>query len=261
VAEVAQASACAHLREEYAVNAISAREAMLGDVRRALNREGKLASSNDRPGIHASSEPDDRVTEIKRRCQQRREDLIKQFESELTKVGGCFHRATTAQSAFQVVERIVSDRKAKTMVAFDTRLIDGIDLQKRVEESGVGFVIESNSDFIRTAAIADLGLSGVDYALAETGTLVLVARKGQARAISLLPPVHIAVLKTEQVISGLNDLFPLLRSETAGDGNLSNVSSAVTFITGPSRTADIELTLVVGVHGPQQLHVILFDVA
>ena len=90
---------------------------LLGDVRRALNTEGKSASSNDRPGFHASSQPDDRVTEIKRRCQQRREDLIKQFESELTKVGGCFHRATTAESAFQVVEQIVADREARTRSA------------------------------------------------------------------------------------------------------------------------------------------------
>jgi L-lactate dehydrogenase complex protein LldG len=115
-------------------------------------------------------------------------------------------------------------------------------------------VIESDNDFIRTAALADLGLTGVDYALAETGTLVLSAGKGQARAISLLPPVHIAVLRPEQVIPGLTDLFPLLRRDTEAAGG--TLSSAVTFITGPSRTADIELTLVVGVHGPQQLHVI-----
>ena len=231
---------------------------MLDDIRRALNMEGRSASSNDQPGIYASSQPDDLVTEIKRQCQQRRDELIEQFESELIMVGGRFHRATTAESAFQFVEQIVTDRQAKTMVASDARLIDGIDLPKRVDEIGVGFVIESDSNFIQTAAVADLGLTGVDYALADTGTLVLVARKGQARAISLLPPVHIAVLKPEQVISGLNDLFPLLLRETeAGGGNLC---SAVTFITGPSRTADIELTLVVGVHGPQQLHVILVDI-
>jgi L-lactate dehydrogenase complex protein LldG len=84
---------------------------------------------------------------------------------------------------------------------------------------------------------------------------VLLARKGQARSISLLPPVHIAVVKPEQLLSGLSDLFPLLRGEAEG----RDLSSAITFITGPSRTADIELTLVVGVHGPQQLHVVLLD--
>jgi len=232
---------------------------MLDDIRRALKREGKSTSSNEQRGTYASSRPENLVTEIKRHCQQKRDELIKQFESELTKVGGRFHRAANAESAFQLVARIVNDRQAKIMIASDARLLDGIDLPERVEEIGVGFVIESDDDFIRTAAVADLGLTGVDFALAETGTIVLVARKGQARAISLLPPVHIAVLKPEQVISDLNDLFPLLRSETEAEGG--NLSSAITFITGPSRTADIELTLVVGVHGPQELHVILVDVA
>jgi len=231
---------------------------MLDDIRRALNGKGKSPSSDGLPNIYASPKADDLCTEIKSHCQEKRDELINQFESELTKAGGRFYRASTAESAFRFVKQIVTDRHAKTMVAFGSRIIDGIDLPKRVDEIGVGFVTESESDFIPTAAVADLGLTGVDYALAETGTLVLVAREGQARVISLLPPVHIAVLKPEQVISDLNDLFPLLRSETdAGGGNLS---SAVTFITGPSRTADIELTLVVGVHGPQQLHVILVDI-
>jgi len=228
---------------------------MLDDIRRALNREGKPTFSNDQPGTYASSQPEDLVTEIKRDCHQRRDELITQFESELIKVGARFHRAPTAESAFQVVAQIASDRQARTMVGSTARLIDGIDLPNRVEEIGVRFVIESDNDFIRTAALADLGLTGVDFALAETGTLVLLARKGQARAISLLPPVHIAVVKLEQVISDLNDLFPVLRSQTEAEGG--NLSSAITFITGPSRTADIELTLVVGVHGPQELHVIL----
>jgi len=234
---------------------------MLDDIRRALKREGKSSSSSTGPAVvHASKQCDDRVTDIKRQCEERRDELIKQFGSELTKIGGRFHRATSTESAFQYVEQIVKDRQARTMIAFDSQAIGSIDFRSRIEQSGVGFVIDSDRDFIRTAAVADLGLSGVDYALAETGTLVLVARKGQARAISLLPPVHIAVLKPEQIIPGLNDLFPLLRSETEAP-NGSGLASAVTFITGPSRTADIELTLVVGVHGPQQLHAILLDVA
>jgi L-lactate dehydrogenase complex protein LldG len=97
-------------------------------------------------------------------------------------------------------------------------------------------------------------VSGVDHAIADTGTLVLLARTGQARSVSLLPPVHVAVVRPGQILSSLDDLFPVLRHD--GNGELA---SAVTFITGPSRTADIELTLVVGVHGPQELHVVLLD--
>jgi L-lactate dehydrogenase complex protein LldG len=71
----------------------------------------------------------------------------------------------------------------------------------------------------------------------------------------LLPPLHVALVKPEQIIAGLDDLFPLMRY--ADEAANRELTSAVTFITGPSRTADIELTLVVGVHGPQELHVIV----
>jgi L-lactate dehydrogenase complex protein LldG len=229
---------------------------VLADIRRALNRGGN-SPLEARPVLPDPSRSNDSISEIKSRCSQIRQELIGKFESELTRVGGRFYRAATGGAAYQFVRQIILDHKAKTLIACDTRLIDGVDLRRNVEEAGVRFVIESEDEFIKTAAEADLGVSGVDYALADTGTLVLVARKGCARSISLLPPVHIAVLKPEQLISGLNDLFPLLQSETADAAG--DLSSAITFITGPSRTADIELTLVVGVHGPQELHVILVD--
>ena len=79
----------------------------------------------------------------------------------------------------------------------------------------------------------------------------------QARSASLLPHIHIALVMPDQFVSGLDDLFPLLRFDLRVHNR--KLCSAVTFITGPSRTADIELTLVVGVHGPQELHVILLD--
>lgn len=201
---------------------------------------------------------DQAVLAIKKDCERRRDDLIKQFAAELTAVGGRFYAAATAEAAFQYVEHIGSDRGAKTIIGWDTPLIEGIDLPKRLGETGIAFLTErTDNEFIRTAVDAGIGVSAIDYALADTGTLVLVARKGQARSVSLLPPIHIAVMKPDQVIPGLSELFPLLRGETEAGGRL--LTSAITFITGPSRTADIELTLVVGVHGPQQLHVVLVE--
>jgi L-lactate dehydrogenase complex protein LldG len=240
------------------VTAVSAKEEILGNIRRALGREPDAAPSPAGPFASASSPSHQLVSEIKKDCEQRRQELLKQFESELIRVGARLHKAATAESAFHCIEKIASDRGAKTIIGSDAQLIYDIDLPKRLEETRIQFLTETaNSDFIRTATVADIGVSGVDYALADTGTLVLVAREGQARSISLLPPVHVAVMKPENLISGLNDLFPLLR---AGKGDVAgNLSSAITFITGPSRTADIELTLVVGVHGPQQLHVVLLS--
>ncbi|MEK6407570.1 MAG: lactate utilization protein [Acidobacteriota bacterium] len=238
--------------------ATSAREEILGDIRRALETEVTSAPSPAETVAAQRRQLDQPVFAIKKDCEQRRDDLIEQFATELLAVGGRFYAAPTGEAAFQYVEQLASDRRAKTIIGWDTQLIDGIDLTERLGATGISFLTErTDREFMRTAVEADIGVSAIDYALAETGTLVLVARKGQARSVSLLPPIHIAVMKPEQVIPGLCELFPLLRGETEAGGRV--LTSAITFITGPSRTADIELTLVVGVHGPQQLHVVLVE--
>jgi L-lactate dehydrogenase complex protein LldG len=99
-------------------------------------------------------------------------------------------------------------------------------------------------------ASADLGITSADYALADTGTLVLLSSAEEARMISLLPPVHLAIVPRERLLAGLDDLFTRLPDPAA-------VTSSLVFITGPSRTADIEQILVRGVHGPGEIHVVL----
>jgi L-lactate dehydrogenase complex protein LldG len=106
-------------------------------------------------------------------------------------------------------------------------------------------------------ARADMGLSGVDYIIAETGTLVLMAGAGQMRGVSLLPPVHVAVARTSQVIATLADY--LLLVQAAGVDLQQYLTSCVSLVTGPSRTGDIELKLTIGVHGPGELHLLLCD--
>ena len=97
----------------------------------------------------------------------------------------------------------------------------------------------------------DVGISTAQAAIAETGTLVLDSTREQHRLVSLVPPVHIAIVKVSTIKQTLGETLSELRN---GDGE---VSRAITFITGPSRTADIELTLAIGVHGPQELYVII----
>lgn len=238
------------------MSASSAREEIIRDVKRALGREGK--TDPDPADPPPSSKLADLASQIRESCEQRRRALVEQFESELSRIGVKFHRATNAESAFQYIEQVCLARDSRTIVAWETQEITGIGLGDKLREKGVEFLTESSGPgFIRRTEAADIGVSGVDYVLADTGTLVLLTRKGQARTISLLPPVHIAIVRPQQILSGLSDLFPLIRFESLAIG--IDLSSAITFITGPSRTADIELTLVVGVHGPQQLHVLLLE--
>ena len=184
-------------------------------------------------------------------------ELAGRFQSEITRIGGRFHYATNAESVCAYIEQVAEAEGAKTVICSNGRVADEFGIANRLAAKGIAFITDpTESDIKENAARAEIGLTGVDYALAETGSLVLLARPEQPRSVSLLPPVHIALIRPGQIIRGFDELFELLRSDLEATG----IKSAVTFITGPSRTADIELTLVVGVHGPQQLHAVLFDV-
>jgi L-lactate dehydrogenase complex protein LldG len=90
--------------------------------------------------------------------------------------------------------------------------------------------------------------SEASYGLADTGSVVLMSSPDEPRARSLLPPVHVSLLRQRRILPGLADLFDAL----GGD-----LPSALAIVTGPSRSADIEQRLVVGVHGPGEVHVVL----
>ena len=109
----------------------------------------------------------------------------------------------------------------------------------------------SDRDELRAlCASADVGITSADYALADTGTLVMLSSPQEARLISLLPPAHIAVVPRSRILSGLDELFTVVPSP-------ADVTSSMVLITGPSRTADIEQILVRGVHGPGQIVVLV----
>jgi L-lactate dehydrogenase complex protein LldG len=107
-------------------------------------------------------------------------------------------------------------------------------------------VIPSASDLFNF----EVGITRAQAAIAETGTLVLDSSCERNRLVSVVPPVHIAIVAASRIYPTLADVLAMLQ-------NGKELSPAITFITGPSRTADIELTLTIGVHGPQELYVII----
>jgi L-lactate dehydrogenase complex protein LldG len=110
-------------------------------------------------------------------------------------------------------------------------------------------------DLKRLAFSADIGIAGVSYAVAETASCVVTPRKGVARIATLAPPVLVLLVEAEQVIETLDDFFALTRlTFQQGRGRMPNYFN---FISGPSRTADIEQTLTIGVHGPGEVHMVL----
>jgi L-lactate utilization protein LutC len=101
---------------------------------------------------------------------------------------------------------------------------------------------------------ADAGITTAEYGLADTGTLVVLSSAGHNRLDSLAPPVHIALVGASDLLPDLAALLARLSGERRFERH-----AAVTFITGPSRTADIELTLTVGVHGPRKVFAVLLQ--
>ena len=158
-------------------------------------------------------------------------------------------RDLEARSAVHSLHRVVRDA-----LSGDLFTGTGIELTPiAVDRDDASVEAESRMRLRGLMATADLGITGVDYAIAETGTCVIVPAAGSSRLVSLLPPVHIALIERGQVLPSLDELFTLRRRDFV-DGNLGSYTS---LITGPSRTADIEYKLVTGVHGPGEVHMVL----
>ena len=113
--------------------------------------------------------------------------------------------------------------------------------------AGSGLAVEARGA-VDTDAV---GVTGCFCAVAETGTLVLLSGPDTPATVSLLPETHIALVDTSRVVATMEDAFALLRSERG------EVPRAINFVSGPSRTGDIEQTIVLGAHGPCRVHLIL----
>ena len=113
--------------------------------------------------------------------------------------------------------------------------------------AGAGLAIEARP----TAGNDRLGITGSFCAIAETGTLVLLSGADTPTATALLPDTHIAVVRGDRIVSGMEEAFALVRAECA------TMPRAVNLISGPSRTGDIEQTIVLGAHGPYRVHLLL----
>ena len=105
---------------------------------------------------------------------------------------------------------------------------------------------------------ADAGISGANLAIAESGTLVILSNEGNARLVTSLPPVHIALITVEKFVETLEQASVLIKVLARASSG-AKLTSYVSFISGPSRTTDIEKETVIGVHGPQSVYVIILD--
>jgi len=219
----------------------AARDAVLARVRSALGKK------DDRTDARAAAE-----AYIARHAQGPRpaisDDLVERFLS----------RATDMEST---VER-VADRAA--IPAAVVRYIDALVLPRELEiqrsKSGVCWPEFADLDWRGAGLTIEprptigqdrLGITGTFCAVAETGTLVLLTGAQTPTASALLVDTHVAVVKSDRIVSGMEEAFGMIRSERG------RLPRAVNFISGPSRTGDIEQTIVLGAHGPFRVHILV----
>jgi L-lactate dehydrogenase complex protein LldG len=177
--------------------------------------------------------------------------LVETFKQQLESVGGHCIVVSDESELTTALKHVVGEIEAngletRRLALSDSPLLGVItrDLEAQGHEIAV---TPSASDLFQF----DVGITSAQAAIAETGTLVLEQARERNRLVSLLPPVHIAIVNAGDICATMSEAITRARNE-------SDTSSAITFITGPSRTADIELTLTIGVHGPKELYVIVY---
>jgi len=184
--------------------------------------------------------------------------LLARWQEEFAALDGHAYGPVTPAAAVSQTLALLAARGATAVAAWADHALPTPDFGQALAAAGIEVIHtrpQTQADALSRAQLAQapVGITAALAGLADTGSLVVTSGPGQARAASLVPPVYLAFLRT-------HDIYPNLPAWMARQGaELLPQTANLTIITGPSRTADIELTLVVGVHGPGEIHVILID--
>ena len=168
------------------------------------------------------------------------------FVQEAEKVDCVIHAAANAEAAIAAIMQVVGMDTAVS--CWDLAHIPVPGLEAALAQAHITRVGQD--------ANVRVGITGVDAALAATGSLILMSGNGRYRAASLLPPVHIAVLIESQIIPDLESWWAQQRALGLEQ---TRQASNIAIISGPSRTADIAMQLVLGMHGPRELHLVIME--
>jgi L-lactate dehydrogenase complex protein LldG len=209
--------------------------------------------------------PRERLQVLRRELIERWPQSLERFRAEFERVAGVFHRVPTVAEVPALLERICRERGARSVVTWATPTL-GVDAAPMLAAAGIavhampGTVppLAERQRLREIVARADVGVTGAELAIAETGTLVLRSAAGQPRSTSLLPACHVALFDRAALVETLEQVGIALEAWHEGaapDGR----GAVINFITGPSRTADIELTLTRGVHGPKDVHAVFVE--
>ena len=201
----------------------SAREEILNRLKNAIHPEPEMPDF-DAPVYHAIEK-----------------SLDKTFKANLEAVNGSVYICHSEQDLIEQLKTLVQDIPASAVVCAET------ELQKLLIRNGIE---HKNYDGPGTI---ELGITSCEFLIAHTGSVMVSAALQGGRQLSVYPPQHVVIAKKDQLIDYLHTAYNKIQEKYP-----DQLPSQITLITGPSRTADIEKTLVMGAHGPRELHVFLY---
>lgn len=205
---------------------------VIDNVRRSLGRTAQTPIS-PHPAIDQARQPDAVDSEVA--C----------FLDEIKKLSGVGQKVS-ASELDAALQTLITEQHIQKATVWETPRLRQLGITEILNSLGVELISPNAGK--HEMALCDLGITEADYLLPETGTLVLKSSADKPRAVSLLPRIHLAIVHSEMLRADLHQVF----AESKNDHYL-------VFITGPSRTADIELTVTLGVHGPKNLFVWMME--
>lgn len=176
--------------------------------------------------------------------------LFPEFEMRAKTVSGEVFRVLTVAEAREALLRLVEATNVKKAVVVESPLQIAAGVTEALRSQGVEVYTEPE-EIAAHADTADIGISGVEFGIAETGSVFQDGTAIATRLVTILPPLHVVFLSSANIVPGITEAFEIIaRSFDRG---------YIGFITGPSRTADIERVLTIGVHGPGRFAIIAVD--
>ena len=176
--------------------------------------------------------------------------LFPEFEERAKAVSAEVFRVPTAADAREAIIRLVEAAQVKKAVVVESPLQEAAGITEALQSRGVTVYTEP-ADIAAHADTADIGISGVEFGIAETGSVFQDGYAIATRLVTILPPLHVVFLPSANIVPGITEAFEII-SQSFERGYIG-------FITGPSRTADIERVLTIGVHGPSRFAIIAVD--
>ncbi len=238
------------------------KSAFLKKVREALGRTHPILHAPDHPPLKSNiARQREKVRTIVARNDARMLTNINRLMEKASFASWNVHRVESYEDAAATIARVARSHKVKNVIRSSEEIFKKVDVDKSLRSVGAPPTILASSRTRRRGQLksiafkSEMGVTGVGYAIAETASCAVIPRKGVARLTSLAPSVLILLVETEQILENLDDFFAITRLKRME--SRSHGPNYYNFISGPSRTADIEQTLTVGVHGPGEVHMVI----